>query len=196
MSAKTKIVVLHMKELIYTGIFAALGILFIVLLVMMFLPGKKDEASQEGTEDKAPLQKEGAQEDSDVSSDSVYIPGIYTTELILGGQTVDVEVIVAETSITGLRLVNISETVTTMYPLLQPAFDSISQQIYETGSLEQVTYTAENKYTSLVLLEAIQSSLDKARPGTTPSASPGASASPAPSPTASPASVTNQGRTD
>ena len=45
MSAKTKIVVLHMKELIYTAIFAVLGILFIVLLVMMFLPDKdKDRA--------------------------------------------------------------------------------------------------------------------------------------------------------
>ena len=40
MSAKTKIVVLHMKELIYTAVFAVLGILFIILLVMMFLPGK------------------------------------------------------------------------------------------------------------------------------------------------------------
>ena len=43
MSAKTKIVVLHMKELIYTGIFAVLGILFLVLLVMMFLPDKKEQ---------------------------------------------------------------------------------------------------------------------------------------------------------
>ena len=34
MSAKTKIVVLHMKELIYTAIFAVLGILFIVLEAM------------------------------------------------------------------------------------------------------------------------------------------------------------------
>ena len=37
MSAKTKIVVLHMKELIYTAIFAVLGILFIVLLAMMLI---------------------------------------------------------------------------------------------------------------------------------------------------------------
>lgn len=40
MHSKTKIVVLHMKELIYTGIFVLLGILFIVLLVMMFVPDK------------------------------------------------------------------------------------------------------------------------------------------------------------
>ena len=42
MSSKTKIVVLHVKELIYTGIFAVLGILFIVLLIIMFLPKNED----------------------------------------------------------------------------------------------------------------------------------------------------------
>ena len=38
--AKTKIVVIQMKELIYTAIFAGLGILLIVLLIIMFLPDK------------------------------------------------------------------------------------------------------------------------------------------------------------
>ncbi|MBO5158761.1 MAG: hypothetical protein U0M69_00015 [Lachnospiraceae bacterium] len=38
MSSKTKIVVLHMKELIYTGIFILLGIVLILLLVSMFAP--------------------------------------------------------------------------------------------------------------------------------------------------------------
>ena len=40
MSSKTKIVVLHMKEVIYTAIFLVLAILMIALLVMMFGPGK------------------------------------------------------------------------------------------------------------------------------------------------------------
>ena len=35
MSANTKIVVLRRKELLYTGIFAALGVLFIILLLML-----------------------------------------------------------------------------------------------------------------------------------------------------------------
>ena len=155
MSAKTKIVVLHMKELIYTGIFAALGILFIILLVVMFLPGKKDN-DQSSSNDSL------STEDSAVASDSVYIPGIYTTELILGGQVVDVEVIVEKDSISSIQLNNLSESVTTMYPLLQPTFDSLCQQIYETQSLAEITYTADSKYTSLVLMEAIQTSLDKA----------------------------------
>ena len=45
MSSKTKIVVLHLKELIYTGIFALLGILFIILLIIMFVPKDKKENS-------------------------------------------------------------------------------------------------------------------------------------------------------
>ena len=147
MSAKTKIVVLHMKELIYTAIFAVLGILFIVLLAMMFLPGKDKERDREP--DMA-------------DASGLYIPGVYTTQLLLGNESLDVEVIVDKDSITSIRLVEVSDSVATMYPLLQPTLDSICEQVYAQQSLESVTYTAESKYTSLVLLEAIQASLDKA----------------------------------
>ena len=149
MSAKTKIVVLHMKELIYTAVFVVLGILFVILLIMMFLPrGEKVSAPEENA---APT-----------SSAALYIPGIYTTELDLGNQTIDIEVIVDKDTITSIRMVNLSDAVTTMYPLLEPAFDSICSQIYELQTPEGVTYSSDSKYTSLVLLEAIQTSLDKA----------------------------------
>ena len=45
MSANTKIVVLLRKELLYTGIFAALGVLFVILLLMLLLPGKAADTS-------------------------------------------------------------------------------------------------------------------------------------------------------
>ena len=97
MSAKTKIVVFHMKELIYTGIFGLLGILFIILLVMMFLPGKKNTPpAEENSSTAAPTQAD------------IYIPGIYTTELVLGNQSLEVEVIVDADSVTSIRLVNVS----------------------------------------------------------------------------------------
>ena len=149
MSAKTKIVVLHMKELIYTAVFVVLGILFVILLIMMFLPrGEKVSAPEENA---APT-----------SSAALYIPGIYTTELVLGNQTIDIEVIVDNDTIPSIRMVNLSDAVTTMYPLLEPSFDSICSQIYELQTPEGVTYSSDSKYTSLVLLEAIQTSLDKA----------------------------------
>lgn len=158
MSAKTRIVVLHMKELIYTGIFAALGILLVIVLAIMFLPDR--ENTQPNNPETPPADKE---ESTAAASDNVlYIPGIYATELILSGQSVDVEVIVEKNAVTSIRLVNLSDAVTTMYPLLQPTLDSICKQVYEKQALDNITYTAESKYTSLVLLEAIQSSLDKA----------------------------------
>lgn len=150
MSAKTKIVVLHRKELMYTGIFIALGVLFMILLIMMFLPDKENSQPRETN--------------STVTTDAVpiYIPGIYTTELILGNESIDVEVIVDKDSITSIRMLNMNDAVTTMYPLLEPTFESICDQVYELQTLEGVTYSSENKYTSLVLLETIQTSLDKA----------------------------------
>jgi len=180
MSGKTKIVVLHMKELIYTGIFAALGILFIILLIIMFLPGKQEN----NTFGNAKEDNSGTA----VTSESVYIPGIYTTELLLGGQTVDVEVIVEKDSISSIRMVNLSESVTTMYPLLQPTFDSLCEQIYTNQSLEEITYTADSKYTSLVIMDAIQSSLSKARPTTSPT--PATTATPSGNSTNTPATTT------
>lgn len=160
MSAKTKIVVLHMKELIYTGIFATLGILLVVMLVVMFLPKDKEETPDSP---EVPPQT-GSPDTPTATSAAAYIPGVYTTELVLGGQSIDVEVIVGQEAITSIRLVNLSESVTTMYPLLEPALESICNQVYETQSLDNITYTADSKYTSLVLLEAIRNSLNKAQP--------------------------------
>ena len=218
MSANTKIVVLRRKELLYTGIFAALGVLFVILLLMLLLPGKDTDASS-GTSDspdgtaatempdnvadlgripqsaQAEDASTGAVADNEpvlnsasgsAGTDHTYIPGIYTTELILGSETVNVEVIVNDHAITSLSLADPDETLTTMYPLLEPTMDSLSEQICETQDLSQVTYSAETRYTSLVLLEAVKASLEKAKPSATPEASAAPMASPESSAATSP----------
>lgn len=154
MRSKTKIVVLHLKELIYTGIFAALGILFVILLIVMFLPGDSRETTQGASASTV--------SDIPVTSESLYMPGIYTTTLSLGDNTVDIEVVVDENNINSIRLVNLSEAVTTMYPLIEPSFEDLISQILENQSLEGITYSDDNKYTSLVLMDAIEASLQKA----------------------------------
>lgn len=146
MSAKTKIVVLHLKELIYTGIFAVLGILFIILLIIMFLP--KD--------------KESKKEKEPSSTAVTYEPGTYSTSLSLNGSNVSIEVDVVENSITDLRLVNMDEAVTTMYPLVEPSFEDLTEQILKVQNLDEVTYADENRYTYMVLLDAIESALNQA----------------------------------
>ena len=159
MSSKTKIVVLHMKEIIYTGIFLVLGILLIIFLIILFVPDKNEETSS-----PTPENPEMSESDLSVDSTSLYIPGIYNTEILLNDQAINVEVIVDQSGISSINLVNISTAVTTMYPLLEPAFNSLSTQIIETQSLDNIRYPQESKYTTLVLLEAIRKSLDKAQP--------------------------------
>ena len=71
MSSKTKIVVLHMKEIIYTVLFICLGILLVALLTFMFHPKNKETSSSKSTS---------------------YQPGIYTSQLTLGDKELEVEV--------------------------------------------------------------------------------------------------------
>ena len=225
MSANTKIVVLRRKELLYTGIFAALGVLFVILLLMLLLPGKAADTS--GAPDSPDSTAETVMPDNvadlgrssqfsdaeDVSTgasadtgavadaepvldsasgsagtDNTYIPGIYTTELILGSETANVEVIVNDHAITSVSLAAPSETLTTMYPLLEPTMESLNDQLCEMQDPSQVTYSAETRYTSLVLLEAVKASLEKAKPKATPEATGTPDATDAP--TASPENAT------
>ena len=142
MSSKTKIVVLHTKEVIYTGIFVVLAVVLAVLLFLMF--GKNKNADP-------------------ASADAIYHAGVYTSPITLYDNSFDVEVTVDENHINSISLVNLSETTTAMYPLVEPALDALSDQIYTSQSTENITYSEENKYTSMLLLEAIDNALEKAR---------------------------------
>lgn len=130
-----------MKELIYTLIFVGLGVLLVILLLFMFFPrGEKDET---------------------VSTMS-YVAGVYTSSVMLDGKAVDVQVIVDESRIQSVSLVNLDETVATMYPLMEPALSDIAEQVVQNQSTEGITYQSENQYTTIVLLNAIENALSKA----------------------------------
>ena len=141
MSAKTKIVVLHMKELIYTAIFVGLGILLIMLLLFMFLPKKDKDNSVETMK---------------------YVAGVYTSSILFNDSALDVQVIVDENKINSISLVNLNETVATMYPLVEPALEEVADQIIKTESVENISYQADNQYTTIMLLNAVENALEKA----------------------------------
>ncbi len=130
MSSKTKIVVFHMKELIYTAIFVGLAILFIILMVCMFDKKGDDKKTKETMK---------------------YQAGVYTSSILFNDNVLDVEVAVDEKKIKSISLVNLDESTATMYPLVEPALESLSEQIYKKQSLENITYSEENQYTSMVL---------------------------------------------
>lgn len=143
MSAKTKIVVLHTKKVIYTVLFVVLAIVLAVLLFLMFGKDKKTTSFS--------------------GSPAKYHAGIYKSPITLDNNTFDVEVTVDEHEITSISMTNLSEATTAMYPLMEPALESLANQIYATQSTKDLTYAEENKYTSMLLLDAINSALKKAR---------------------------------
>mgnify|MGYP000644722396 CR=1 FL=1 len=151
MSSKTKIVVLHMKEVVYTAIFLALAILLLVVFLIMFGSGKKDSAK------KSTISSTGSTENAR------YIPGIYTSTISLGDQTFDVQVNVEQDRITSISLNNLSETTAAMYPLMEPALDSIASQIYVNQTTEGLIYGEDDRYTSELLVSAINQALEQAK---------------------------------
>ena len=142
MSAKTKIIVLHMKEVIYTGIFLLLAVILAIVLFFMFGPGQKKSASADAK--------------------SRYKPGIYTSSIDLNENTFDLEVTVDSDRVTSIRLVNLSESTTAMFPLVKPSLESLANQIVDSQSLDNLKYSTDRKYTSELLLNAIEDALKKA----------------------------------
>lgn len=131
-----------MKEVIYTGIFLLLAVILAIVLFFMFGPGQKKSASADAK--------------------SLYKPGIYTSSIDLNENTFDLEVTVDSDRVTSIRLVNLSESTAAMFPLMEPALESLASQIYTSQSLENIQYSEDQKYTSMILLNAIETALKKA----------------------------------
>ena len=93
---------------------------------------------------------------------SLYKPGIYTSSIDLNENTFDLEVTVDSDRVTSIRLVNLSESTAAMFPLMEPALESLASQIYTSQSLENIQYSEDQKYTSMILLNAIETALKKA----------------------------------
>lgn len=140
MSAKTKIVVVKAKELIYTALFIGLGIVLILLLIFMFAPEGKNVSTSAG----------------------VYTPGVYTSTITLGETTLDVAVSVDQDHITSVSLNNLSDSVSAMYPLLQPSVEEINAQLATISSIDDLELNSDSKYTGLMLQQAIKNALRKA----------------------------------
>lgn len=142
MSSKTRIIVLHMKEVVYTIAFLILAVLLGILIYFMFEPGKSQTTSAAG--------------------EGLYTPGVYRSSLTLNKNTFDVEVTVDQNNIQSIELVNLSESTTAMFPLVKPSLESLASQIVDSQSLDDLKYSTDRKYTSQLLISAIEDALKKA----------------------------------
>lgn len=153
MSANTKIIVLKSKELIYTGIFILLGALLILLLFYMFSGDNQENASPEQTNEIT------TNMDFSTSAMVHYTPGVYASNINLGGSSLHMTVTVDEDHISHVAIDNLDETTTAMYPLLSPSLDAINANLPYTQSIDDITFSSDNEYTTLLLVEAIKTTL-------------------------------------
>ena len=140
---KPIILVLNMWELVYRGIFLFLAVVLIVLLVLMFRTDKVFFFI-------------------DTLTTESYTAGVYSSPVTLGDTVVDVTVTVDPDRIKAIDLNNLSETTSTMYPLIRPAVVELEAQILEKQSTKDITWEATGKYTAGILINAIEKALDQA----------------------------------
>lgn len=156
MSGSTRIVVIPLKKLII--MVCVIAALIILAAIFIFGGSSSDAAKSTGV-------------NISTSTDTVkkntscptYSPGVYTSSILLNGTPIDIQVTVDSDNINNIEMVNLSESVQTMYPMLISSFDEIKTAVINNGSTDNITYNAGSKYTATMLLSAIDSALAKAR---------------------------------
>lgn len=138
--AGTRIVVLQSRKVIYSMILLGLSVLAIVLLVMMFVSGKDKNG------ETASVLNEIEQE---------YEAGVYTKEIQIGDTMVNLQLSLDENNVKSVELVNLDESVETMYPLMQPTVEKISKQLAAGKSMEEIVISEESQYTEKLIVQSV-----------------------------------------
>ena len=94
--------------------------------------------------------------------DGILGAGVYSSTLQLGNAAAQLQVTVDADHINAIELINLDEAVTTMYPLMEPCLDELTAKVIDNQGLENISYSTESRYTSILLLNAISQSLSKA----------------------------------
>lgn len=127
MSGSTRIVVIPLKKLII--MICIIAALIILAAIFIFGGSSSDAAKSTGV-------------NISTSTDTVkkntscptYSPGVYTSSILLNGTPIDIQVTVDSDNINNIEMINLSESVQTMYPMLNSSFDEIKTAVMEAKS--------------------------------------------------------------
>lgn len=133
--SSTKIVVLRLKEVIYTSLFAIVGLILLIVLIFQFIPHKKQATA-------------------------MYEAGIYTAPIALDYANFNVSVVVEDNKIKSVELTDFNQDMATMYPLVEPAMAYLNKEITKKQVLD-VKPLEEASQTSTVLLNGIKEALSE-----------------------------------
>ncbi|MGE4214293.1 MAG: hypothetical protein AB7E42_05900 [Anaerotignaceae bacterium] len=133
----SKFMVIKLKELMKTAVFAVLGVAIIVALIY-FAVGRLGD------------------------SQAVYNPGVYSSQIELQNGNVLVEVKVGKTKIKKVSVSSDSETVPVFYPLFNTVAEDIGKQVVKQQTT-QLEIEGDGSVTTALILDAVDESLAQAR---------------------------------
>lgn len=134
----TKFVVVKMRELLKTAVFAVLGVIILVGLITFFLRmGAGEETGQ-------------------------YRDGTYEAAVQLGTEQAVVSVEINDGKIAQVTMQEMAESVAVMYPMVESTMDEIAAQVIQNQSAQQVDVSSQQTYSAQVLLDAVAQCLTQA----------------------------------
>ena len=140
--SNTKIVVLRSKEVITAAIFVGIAVIVLFVLLGFLFTGKNDS--------KTTAQSNG---------DQKYEAGVYTKELTIGDSVVNLQLSLDEDRVKAVEFLNLSESVETMYPLMQPTVEKLSRQLAAGKTMEEIVVSEDTQYTEKILVETVSEML-------------------------------------
>lgn len=144
--SRTRIVILQLREIIYAAVFVGIGILVLVTLFFLLMPGKNDGADVSSNLDR---------------ENKIYEAGIYQNKLTLGDAVVGLQVTLDESQVKSVEVINLDESVSAMYPLMKPSVETISNQLASGASVDEVVLSDGSKYTQELILSAVEEIMDE-----------------------------------
>lgn len=146
----TKILVLKKRNILISAIVIVSLVILIAILVHT-----NDSAVESAPTSAMPMSEETAP--------FLYRAGVYTSSLALKDNTLTLELVLDRDHINSVRLLQLDESVTTMYPLMQPACEAIAEQLVGGVAPSDVRFEDSSKYTQKLLMQLINTTLEKAQ---------------------------------
>lgn len=135
--SRTRFMVVKLRELIKTAVFAVLGVIILIGLIYFFLHlGDGDSGA--------------------------YRDGTYYGQMAVGTETAHVAVTVADGKIADVALKEESDIVAAFYPLLKSAAKEVGREVVATQSLT-IEVSPQNARSAQLVLDAVAQSLEQAK---------------------------------
>jgi len=139
----TKIFVLRIKDVMRLAAFAIAGLIILGVLAFLFIP------------------RQGQESPSVEPAAIRYIPGTYTSTIILNDRPVDILVTVTEYEIVSVEMTEMYESQRVLFPLFEPMMERVSDDVLFYQRADMVIHN-DFPVTTGILQQAVVAALDQA----------------------------------